>query len=320
MKGRFVKENTALHIYQRSADRGLLFYTSRDYIVYLTVICIMARKKGVVVLAVSPMVDHTHLSLRAASRAEVSPFMQEVNKTYSRLFNSSVGRSGALFEKSFGCSVKSGDKAIRTNYSYVNNNAVEKKLVARAECYKWNLLAYAKSNHPFSEKIVLRMASMPLRRALKEVSAMREKNLPLNYAQLDRLYSRLEKREMNQLTDYILYTYRCIDYKALEQLYGSYEKACLAFASNQGSEFDIQEEYEPGSDKIYARISNVLISGYGFKNPKDVLAHPLAEKVRLYNELLLKTTATERNLEKYFHIKRQAGPRYARGAKTLKNR
>lgn len=304
MKGRFVKENTALHIYQRSADRGLLFYTSRDFIVYLTVLCTMARKKGVVVLAVSPMVDHTHLSLRAASRAEVAPFIQEVNKTYSRLFNSSIGRSGVLFDKSFGCSVKSGDKAVRTNYSYVNNNAVEKKLVARAECYKWNLLAYAMSKHPFSEKIKLREASMQLRRALKEVAIMRKMEKHLNHTMLDRWFNGLDNREKNQLTDYILNAYNCIDYKALDQLYGSYEKACLAFASNQGSEYDIQEDFEAGSDRIYAQIGNVLVSRHGFNNPKEVLSLPLHEQAELFNDLLFETNATERNLEKYFHIKK----------------
>lgn len=304
MKGRFVKEKTALHIYQRTADRGLLFYTSRDYIVYLTLLCTLSRNKGVTVLAVSPMVDHTHLSLMATFRAEVAPFIQEVNKSYSRLFNSSVARSGSLFEKSFGCAVKRGDKAVRTNLSYVNNNAVEKKLVARAEDYKWNLLAYAVSRHPFSEEIVLREASMQLRRALKEVSALRKKDRHLNYALLDRLYAGLCKKEMDQLTDYILYTYSCIDYNATEELYGSYEKACLAFASNQGSEHDIKEDYDPSSDRIYSRISNTLISKYGFKNPKDVLGLPLPEQAELFNDLWISTKASPHQLEKYLHIRR----------------
>mgnify|MGYP002624279682 CR=1 FL=1 len=304
MKGRFVKEKTALHIYQRTSDKGLLFYTSRDYIVYLTLLCTLSRKKGIPVLAVSPMVDHTHLSLRAGTRDEIFPLVQELNKQYSRIFNSSVGRRGSLFEKSFGCAAKRGDKAIRTNLSYVNNNAVEKKLVARAEGYKWNLLAYAISSHPFSEEIVLREASMQLRRALKEVAAMKKIDRYLNYAILDRLYSGLGKKERDQLTDYILYTYSCIDYKAIEELYGSYEKACLAFASNQGSEHEIKEDFDPGSDRIYAQISNTLLSKYGFKNPKDALVLALPEKVDLFNDLLFCTKASAYNLEKYLHIRR----------------
>ena len=304
MKGRYVNEKTALHIYQRTADRGLLFYTSRDYIVYLTLLCTIARKMNVTVLGVSPMVDHTHLSLRAEERSEASAIMLELNKSYSRLFNSSSGRSGALFEKSFGSAVKHGDKAVRTNLSYVYNNAVEKKLVARAENYKWNLLAYAHGSNPFSERIVKSEASMNLRRALKEVDAMRKMDRPLNYPLLDRLYSGLDRKEMDQLTDYILHSYSCVDYEAIMRLYGSYENACLAFASNQGSEHDIAEDYEPGSDRIYAQIGNRLVSKYGFKNPKDVLALPLEQKVGLFNDLLLNTKASMHNLEKYLHIRR----------------
>ena len=278
MKGTFNNARpVALSIYQRTADRGLLFYSVIDFLVYFTLLCTLARRFRVPVLGVCPMFDHIHVLTKNGSRKEVSPFFRELNKGYTESFNSSTGRKGPLFEKGFGAAEKHGEKTIKT------------------------------SDHPFSEKIVLRKASMDLRRALKEVQAFRKKDAPLSEPCLRRLFAKLDYREKNQLVDYIISRYNCIDYSEMFKLYGSYEKACLAFASNQGSEYDMKEDFDPYSHKAYVQMCKYLVSKKGFESAKDVLRLPDDARVVLFQELLMSTSATPRQVEKLLHLFRVRG-------------
>ena len=293
-----------LHIYQNTPQGALLFYTVADFLVYFTIFCTEARHYKIKVLGICPMFDHLHGLLEAESRKDVSPFVREYTRLYSKEFNLSIGGKTPVFNPGFGCAVKSGDKKIRTACSYLYNNPGEKGLCSRAEEYRWTFLAYAKSDHPFSEKIVLNKASRPLRRALKEVDVFRSKDRPLNYVALARLFKDLDKKEKNQLTDYIISHYNCIDYNALISFYGSYEKMCLAFASNQGSEYDLQEVFEPGGHRIYPSISAAIQKDFGYDNVKDIFKLSPADQTALAQKLFYTTAATEWQIQKYFRWKK----------------
>lgn len=274
MKGTFNNARpVALSIYQRTADRGLLFYSVIDFLVYFTLLCTLARRFRIQVLGVCPMFDHVHVLTKNESRKEVSPFFRELNKGYTESFNSSTGRKGSLFEKGFGAAEKHGEKSIKTSYSYVYNNPVEKKLAAVSQNYRWTFLAYA----------------------------------PLSEPCLRRLFAKLDYREKNQLVDYIISRYNCIDYSEMFKLYGSYEKACLAFASNQGSEYDMKEDFDPYSHKAYVQMCKYLVSKKGFESAKDVLRLPDDARVVLFQELLMSTSATPRQVEKLLHLFRVRG-------------
>lgn len=299
------KNNSAvMHIYQRSVGKFIIFYTVSDFLVYFTLVCVASRKHKVRVLALSPMFDHIHQMIEINEESDLPSFERDVLGGYSKAFNKSIDSSGSIFERRFGRAVKTGAKKIRTTASYVVNNPGEKGLCKRAEQYRWTFLSYAVSAHPFSEKIDLSKASRPLRRALKEVDYCRSEDKVLNYKQLERWFEPLAKKEKNQLTDYIISKYNCIDYDRLISFYGSYEKMCLAFASNQGSEFDINEEFEKGGHMVYYRISAALVKLHSFPNVKDVLKLSVSQRVELMNELLYETDAEQWQLMKYLHLKK----------------
>ena len=291
-----------LHIYQNTLDGMLLFYTATDFLVYFSIICTASRKHDVKLIGICPMYDHLHNLAQADSRNRVSAFVRDYTRDYSIALNTSFGNRGQIFNHTFGCAVKTGDKAIRTACSYLYNNPCEKGLCIRAEYYRWSFLAYAESANPFSERIRLNIASMPLRGALKEIDAFRKQGKNLNHALLNRLFSMLSRVEKNQLTDYIITQYNCIDYKALISLYGSYDKMCLAFASNQGSEYEINEVFEPGGHKIYPAISAALINDFGFGSVKDALRQSDDKKRDLVRQLKFMTGAQEWQLRKYFRL------------------
>jgi hypothetical protein len=153
------------------ADRGVLFYTYTDHLVFFTHYCVMARKHGIRVLSLCEMPDHVHDSVVAEKKEDLEQFKRETATTFSKNHNDWFLQKGPVLEGPFGRAPKREEKKARTNLVYVGNNPVERKLTARAEEYRWNYLAYAASDHPFSEKLVIRNARWPLQKAVKEVKA-----------------------------------------------------------------------------------------------------------------------------------------------------
>jgi Transposase and inactivated derivatives len=249
MKRRKFFKDILTHCYQRSADDGVLFYSYSDHLAHFTLFCTLARKHGIQVLSLCQMPDHVHDSVRAKSKAGLGNFKREVNTFFSRQWNGRCRTKGHVLRGRYGWAQKFGDKKGRTNLVYVGNNPVERRLVGKAEEYRWNFLAYASSDHPFSEKLVFRDARWPLQKAVKEVKAQFKVGKPLNYAQLDRLFKPLTRQEGLQLTDFIITTYNCIDYEAAIRFFDTGEDMITSMHATTGSEYDINEVFTLPTDR-----------------------------------------------------------------------
>ena len=290
------------HAYMRTRTGGLLFYSVRDCLVFFTLFCTIARKYSVRVLAVCLMYDHVHILVEVRHQKQLTALVRDCTSRYARAFNMSSGRTGQVFDKSFGYAPKTGGKKIRTAIAYVYNNPVEKKLVRRAEEFKWNLLAYHKSSFPFSKPIDRKCARKPMRRALSEVDAARSSDRPMSYAQLARIMEGLDAEELKQLTDYIITSYNCVDYDAVAAHYSSFEDMLTAIHSNTGSEYDIKEISTKGDDRVYRQMSRALAEHGNSNRGKRVISLPVDEKRELSEMLRGYTLASEEQVEKYLWI------------------
>ena len=300
-KRRFIK-NALNHCYQRSVNGFLLFYTITDYLVYFTIVCTAATKYNVRIIKVCPMPDHVHLSCFCKTVKSLSAFMRYVNSLYAREFNRICHREGELFQGTFGSAPKVTDKDIRSNLIYVDNNPPERYLCRKSEEYRWNFLAYATNNHPFSDKIVKRKATSHLKHAMDEVVATKGKGRFMPHAMISRLFSKLDNSERNSLVDYIITTYSVIDYNYSINIFGSYEAMILAEHSTRGKEFDIDETFNGKRDDVYARMSNILLSAGLVDDIHQVVSKERQEKERLFLFLLGKTKATTNQIDCFLHI------------------
>ena len=302
MKRRKFIKGILNHCYQRTEDGGVLFYTYSDHLVYFTQYCIMARKYRIQVLAMCQMPDHVHDSVIASRKQDLEQFKQYTNSGFVRIRNGQFNLSGPVFESTFGSVPKTGDKKTRSNLIYVNNNPVERKLVSEAEQYRWNYLAYAVSNHPFSERLILRDARWPLQKAVKEVKAQFKAGKPMNYAELHRLFQPLDRIERLQLTDFIISIYNVIDYKAAIRFFGSYEKMLLALHATTGSEHDLNEIFIGKSDTHYNRMTSILLREEKVHDIHDILSMTVDQKYELYLFLQHETQATSEQIAAFLHM------------------
>ena len=291
------------HVYQKAVNGFNLFYSRYDYLVFYTIfsVCANATDK-VTILALCIMRDHWHMLVFAESREALSSFEDHYSFRFVREFNDFVGRKGRLLKKNFGSAPKKGDKAVRTAISYVENNPVEKHLCKLARDYRWNFLAYVNNRWPFSEKVNLMTCRRCLRRSMKEVDAMLRQNLPLKYMQLKRMFSGLNEMETEQLTDYIISSYLMFDYETLISYFGSYEKMIMAIDSNTGSEYDIKEDYNPYSDKVYDDMMAYMQRSMSEIDVRKVIMAENNIKKRFCEILQNETAASVKQLRKFLHI------------------
>ena len=306
MKKRKVYLGIPNHCYQRTVDRMVIFYTVSDYLLYFTIYCTTAVKYQVQVLKLSLMPDHIHQLVTEGKKGELSSFQKECHSRFAREYNRLCHRSGHLFEHHFGSAAKYDTKAIRTNLLYLDNNPVERKLAVHAEDYQWNFLSYGASDHPFSERIVLRDASRALRGAMKEVQFQHGAGRFLPYAMLQRLFRSLpDNRERAQLTDYIVCTYSIIDHAAAIRYFGSYEEELLAAHATAGGirVHDFLEQFEGESDACYRKMTEVLRrEGKYQKDIHEIFALPEEQRLELFRLLRRATSAPTRQIAKFLHF------------------
>lgn len=302
MKRRIVFRGILNHCCQRTVGRGVLFYTPIDHLAYFTQYCIMARKYKIQVLALCQMPDHVHDSVIADRKLDLEKFKQDTNSWYALRWNERYGLKGQVFEQSFGSWPKRGDKNGRSNLVYVGNNPVERRLVEKAEQYRWNYLAYAVSDHPFSKKLVIRDASWPLQRAVKEVKAQFKAGNPLNINQLERLFARLCPEEAEQLTDFIISTYNCIDYAAAIRYFGNYDNMLITMHATTGSEHDAHEVFVGKSDVPYGQMTTYLLQNRVVKDIHEILSLTADEKYQLFLRLRSVVDCPGELIFKFLHL------------------
>ena len=166
---------------------------------YFTIYCVKAVKYDIKVLKLVQMPDHLHHAAIENDCGQLALFLQNVTATFVKEYNGAYGRKGSLFESPYGRAMKKTEKSIRTNLLYLDNNPVERFLVKQAEEYRWNYLAYAVSDHPFSENIILREASYGLRKALKMVRFLHKRGRYLKITTLNSLFRGLTDKEKAQM-------------------------------------------------------------------------------------------------------------------------
>lgn len=304
MKGRYrvFKAGALHHIYQRTYEGYLIFYSARDFLVFFTLFCTIARKYNIKVLGLCLMYDHIHVLVEAPSKTVLSSFVQEYTCRFSRQRNTHYRRKGPFFQRRFGSAPKSGEKKARTAIAYLYNNPVEKKLSNRPEEFQWCFLAYAHNAYPFSKPLKLSTASRKMRRAITEVKALRAADVPLTYEFIERVTKDMSIVEIRQLTDFIISQYNCIDYRELTSYYADFQKMLLAIHSNTGSEYDIKEKVSTDSDAIFKKMVSIIRRMTSYPDMTEVLSLPDLEKRRLAWLLSAETGASPYQIAKFLHL------------------
>lgn len=291
------------HIYQRTIDGSHLFYSIEDYLVFYTIFSVCAKTAEIKPILLCIMHNHFHCLAKTKSRHELSNFFDHFTAWYVREYNQHIGRKGKLLKKNFGSAPKWEEKRLRSCIIYIGNNPVEKQFCKRAQDYRWNFIAYARSANPFSEKIIKRRISYKLSKALKEVDNMHSLNLPLKYAPIIRLTEKLNDTEFEQFTDYVISRYSTFDYNELISHFKSYDSMLLAMESSTGEDFDISESRDTFSLKSFNEMMSHMEKKMPRHKIRKITTFPIDEKIEIYKDLQKNTSASGQQICNFLHIK-----------------
>lgn len=295
--------DTFEHIYTRSIDQFVIFYSMEDRLVYYTIFAVLAKRYKITVLALALMFDHIHHLIRALTKELYGIFVGVTTSTFAMAYNRDIGRKGPLFVKAYGNSAKRKDKDIRTSTAYNYNNSVEKKLFTRAEQDRWNFLAYIGNPHPFSKEINRKTASNKLLRSIDAVNIYHGRNQYLDYPVVRRLFADLVPEEREQLLDYIISLYLPIDKDALMGFYKSYDEMVYAINSNTGSEYDIDEIFDPESHQDFVQMLELTARSSFSANPRRIILMSEDEKWKIADVFMKRTKASLNHVKRFLHLK-----------------
>ena len=299
-KNRIFREGYPHHVYLKALNGNILFYRTEDYVFFLTLVYVLAKRHGIGIEAVCIMFNHVHLFVRPVKRSAFAAFLRDLQCRFSFTYNKEYGHKGPLMMPS-GYAPKTSRKSINSCLIYIFNNPVEGGMIKRAVEYKWNLLAYSTCDHPFSERLVKRDSRSRMRRVLEYVDYCFEKDTYLDYSLQNRIFNPLTPMEKKQIIDYIVCKYNPVPKDILTSRFGSYENAVIAIDSTTGSEHDIIEAREDYS--VYVKMLRIScrrgtdLRSFRFKDRDNEELRPLIQ------ELSSIPRVTPVNICRFLHLK-----------------
>lgn len=78
----------------------------------------------------------------------------------------------------------------------------------------------------------------------------------MNYILTENIFKGLDRKESQQLTDYIINKYNFLDYNSFLSCFRDWESAISVIESTQGSEYDLREDYEDYS--LYEMMQELM--------------------------------------------------------------
>lgn len=138
MARRVLSESGYYHIVVRSAGQIALFEDDNDRRKYLRLLRQARDTTGARIIAWVLMTDHVHLVVDFGETPEaVTPFMLQIDSSYSRYFNATTGRSGTLFQGEFWSKPIIDDAQLMATVHYVHMNP-EAAGIAAMRAYRWS--------------------------------------------------------------------------------------------------------------------------------------------------------------------------------------
>jgi hypothetical protein len=121
---------------------------------------------------------------------------------------------------------------------------------------------------PFSEPIDKKKASKKLLLSMDAADRYHNRNEYLDYPVIRKMFDGLDEVEHEQLLDHIISLYLPVDREKLLEYYKSYEDMVIAINANTGSEYDIDEFFDPESHQDLSKC---------WKSPAIPVSPPIPE-------------------------------------------
>jgi putative transposase len=126
------------HIIQRGNNRQAIFHKPADYQAYLGLLLEASRQHQVAIHSYVLMTNHVHLLATPQDDTGLPLMMQQVGRSYVRLFNRQYERTGTLFEGRYKSTLIQTERYLLACMAYIDLNPVRAAMVALPQDYGWS--------------------------------------------------------------------------------------------------------------------------------------------------------------------------------------
>ena len=92
-KRKTIPKGVAVHVFQRARHGFVVFYNTKDSLVFFTIFSILAARHKVCVLGLCVMHNHIHILMEDVTSAKVMDFMRDLCSWFTKVYNSRHGLS-----------------------------------------------------------------------------------------------------------------------------------------------------------------------------------------------------------------------------------
>ena len=157
----------ALHVRQRGHNRERCFFSDSDYVLYLRLLGLFARRHDCKVHAYCLMTNHVHLMLTPADGNGCAQLMKILAQVYTQQINKARQRTGSLWEGRFRSCLVDTERYALACYRYIELNPVHAGIVPEARDYRWS--SYRANAEGRADALVEPHPAYPGREAYREL-------------------------------------------------------------------------------------------------------------------------------------------------------
>lgn len=136
-QSRQICESGVYHLMVRGVNRAEIFVDDNDRYYYLNTLARIKTEESIVILGYCLMPNHVHL-LGKDDGNNISKFMQRLNVSYSRYFNTRHQRVGHLFQNRFRSEAVEDDDYIMNVLRYIHLNPAKAGMSVQPDSYHWS--------------------------------------------------------------------------------------------------------------------------------------------------------------------------------------
>jgi putative transposase len=130
------------HIIWRGNNRQAIFVDAQDQRLMLNLLLEASRQHKVAIHSYVLMTNHLHLLATPTEEPALSLMMQQVGRSYVRVFNQRQSRSGTLFEGRYKSAVVQTERYLLACMVYIDLNPVRAGIVSEPQHYPWSSFAH----------------------------------------------------------------------------------------------------------------------------------------------------------------------------------
>jgi len=134
--------NYCYHVLNRANRRAEVFHEPSDYDAFVALMSRAQEHEELPILAACLMPNHFHLVVQPTRAESISRWIHWLCTTHVRHYHAKYESSGRVWQGPYKACLVQTDQYLLTVMRYVERNALEARLVRRAEDWRWGSLRW----------------------------------------------------------------------------------------------------------------------------------------------------------------------------------